>query len=91
MFKQNGFEVDLVSETGTYQADWLSQQPDWLKDEDKKTWEDSKSDFRQKLDAGLKPRDLNPDDVGIPSNEKSFIDHLAVRYLLRFGGTRVAD
>lgn len=91
MFKQNGFEVDLVSETGTYQADWLSQQPDWLKDEDKKTWEDSKSDFRQKLDAGLKPRDLNPDDVGKPGYQIGFIDHLIVRDLLRLSRTCVAD
>ncbi|KAJ3547470.1 hypothetical protein NM208_g1495 [Fusarium decemcellulare] len=29
-----GFEVDLASETGTYTADWLSQQPDFLKGDD---------------------------------------------------------
>ena len=68
VFKENGFEVDLVSETGTYQADWLSQQPDWLKDDDKKVWEDTKSEFRQKLDSGLKPYDLNPDNASLPVN-----------------------
>jgi hypothetical protein len=68
VFKQHGFEVELVSETGSYQADWLSQQPDWLKDDDKKVWEDPQSEFRQKLDKGLKPNDLNPDNVSTPDN-----------------------
>ncbi|GJD05504.1 IgE-binging protein [Colletotrichum higginsianum] len=30
VFREAGLDVDLVSETGTYQPDWLSQQPDWL-------------------------------------------------------------
>ena len=55
--------MDFVSETGTYQADWLSQQSDWLKGEDKKTWEDTNSEFRKKLDAGTKPGELDPDKV----------------------------
>ena len=45
-----GFEVDLVSETGTYIADWLSQQPDFLNGKDLQTWNDQASDFRKKLD-----------------------------------------
>lgn len=63
VFKKAGFEVDLVSETGTYQADWLSQQKEWLPDEDRKVWEDKNSEFRKKLDAGMKPGDFNPDNV----------------------------
>ena len=63
VFKEAGFEVDLVSETGSYQADWLSQQKDWLPDEDRKVWEDRNSEFRKKLDAGLRPGDFNPDNV----------------------------
>ena len=80
-----------MSETGTYQADWLSQQPEWLKDQDKKVWEDSKSDFRQKLDAGLKPQDLNPDDVGHNSYHTAFTDQLPVRNLLCICGTCITD
>ena len=63
VFREAGFEVDLVSETGTYQADWLSEQKDWLSDDDRKIWEDSSSEFRQKLDAHLKPGDLKPNEV----------------------------
>lgn len=63
VFRKAGFEVDLVSETGSYQADWLSQQKDWLPEEDRKVWEDPKSDFRQKLDAHLKPGDIRAQNV----------------------------
>ncbi|KAL0261441.1 plasma membrane heat shock protein [Diplodia seriata] len=63
VFKAAGFEVDLVSETGTYQPDWLSQQADWLPDEDRKVWEDRSSEFRGKLDKLLKPSDVDWKDV----------------------------
>lgn len=63
VFREAGFEVDLVSETGTYQADWLSSTKKWLPEEDRKIWEDESSEFRKKLDAGLKPGDFNPDNV----------------------------
>ena len=49
-----------MSETGSYQADWMSQQEDYLKDDDRKIWEDPKSDFRKKLDEHLKPSDIDP-------------------------------
>lgn len=42
--------MDLVSEKGTYVADWLSLQPSFLAGEDKKQWEDTSGEFRQKLD-----------------------------------------
>lgn len=63
VFKDAGFDVDLVSETGSYQPDWLSEQKDWLHDEDKVIWEDKSSEFRSKLDNLLKPSDINPNDV----------------------------
>ena len=58
VFKEAGFEVDLVSETGSYQADWLSEQKEWLKDEERQVWEDHSSEFRSKLDKLLKPEDV---------------------------------
>lgn len=65
VFRDAGFEVDLVSETGTYQPDWLSQQKDWLPDEDRKIWEDHSSEFRSKLDHLLKPEDVDWSKVGV--------------------------
>lgn len=66
VFKEAGFEVDLISETGTYQPDWLSQQKEWLKDDDRKVWEDHNSEFRSKLDKLLKPSDVQWKDVSFP-------------------------
>lgn len=63
VFKKAGFEVDLVSETGSYQPDWLSQQKEWLPDEDRAVWEDHSSEFRSKLDKLQKPSDIKPDNV----------------------------
>lgn len=63
VFRDAGFEVDLVSETGTFQADWLSQQKEWLPEEDRKVWEDSNSSFRKGLDAHLKPADIDSSKV----------------------------
>lgn len=63
VFKEKGFEVDFVSETGTYQPDWLSMQEDWLKDDDKKAWEGNQGEFRKKLDAMAKAGDVDPDQV----------------------------
>lgn len=63
VFKKAGFDVDLVSETGTYQPDWLSEQKDWLNDEDRAIWEDHSSEFRSKLDRLLKPSDIDPKNV----------------------------
>jgi D-lactate dehydratase len=63
VFRKAGFQVDLVSETGSYQADWLSTTKDWLPEEDRKVWEDPNSEFRKKLDAHLKPSDFKHEDV----------------------------
>lgn len=63
VFKKAGFEVDLVSETGTYSPDWLSQQKDWLPDEDRKVWEDHNSEFRSKMDKLPKPSDVDASKV----------------------------
>ncbi|KAJ5777528.1 hypothetical protein N7520_000774 [Penicillium odoratum] len=65
VLKAAGFEVDLASETGTYTPDWLSQQPDFLNGDDLKTWEDTTSDFRQKLDNMPKAADVDGSQYGI--------------------------
>lgn len=78
VFKDVGFDVDLVSETGTYQPDWLSQQKDWLSDKDRATWDDHSSEFRSKLDNLLKPSDINPDNYGLffaSAGHASLIDY----------------
>lgn len=77
VFREAGLDVDLVSETGTYQPDWLSQQPDWLPEKDRKVWEDRSSEFRSKLDALLKPGDIDPTKVRrlarCPSDGEEFV------------------
>jgi putative intracellular protease/amidase len=63
VFKKAGFEVDLVSEKGTYVPDWLSLQPDFLSGEDKKQWEDESGEFRKKLDNMPKVGAVNGKEV----------------------------
>ena len=51
--KAAGFKVDIVSEKGTWTPDWLSIQPDFLPDEERKQYEDTDGEFRKKSDSGL--------------------------------------
>ncbi|GME48856.1 class I glutamine amidotransferase-like protein [Neofusicoccum parvum] len=84
VFKAAGFDVDLVSETGTYQPDWLSQQKDWIPDEDRKVWEDHNSEFRSKLDKLFKPSDVNWEEYGVffaSAGHASLIDYPEARGL----------
>ena len=60
-----GFEVDLASETGTYTADWLSQQPDFLSGSDLSIWNDTHSSFRSKLDNMIPASKLDPSKYGV--------------------------
>ncbi|KAF4773555.1 IgE-binging protein [Colletotrichum scovillei] len=60
-----GFEVDLASETGTYTPDWLSTQPDFLNGEDLDVWNNTKSEFRMKLDNMPKAADLDGNAYGL--------------------------
>ncbi|KZF26901.1 class I glutamine amidotransferase-like protein [Xylona heveae TC161] len=78
VFRKAGFEVDLVSETGTYQPDWLSQQKDWLNDADRADWENHSGAFRSKLDRLFKPADINADEYGLffaSAGHASLIDY----------------
>ncbi|TGJ80909.1 hypothetical protein E0Z10_g7863 [Xylaria hypoxylon] len=65
VLKAAGFEVDLASETGTYTPDWLSLQPDFLNGEDLATWNDTNSEFRQKLDNMPKAADVDGSKYGL--------------------------
>jgi len=65
VFKKAGFEVDLVSEKGTYVPDWLSLQEAFLSGKDKEQWEDLKSEFRQKLDNMPPVETVNGKNYGI--------------------------
>ncbi|KAF9892247.1 hypothetical protein FE257_002024 [Aspergillus nanangensis] len=78
VFRKAGFEVDLVSETGTYQPDWLSEQKDWLNDRDRAVWEDHSGEFRSKLDNLLKATDIDPAKYGLffaSAGHASLIDY----------------
>lgn len=93
VFKKAGFDVDLVSETGTYQPDWLSEQKDWLNDEDRAIWEDHSSEFRSKLDRLLKPSDIDPKNVwSYIANIWSVANAMGtVWHFLRFCRPRLVD
>lgn len=63
VFKKAGFEVDMVSEKGTYVPDWLSLQPAFLPDDDRRQWEDVDGEFRKKLDHMSKPGEVDASKV----------------------------
>ncbi|KAI4184506.1 MAG: hypothetical protein L6R41_004684 [Letrouitia leprolyta] len=78
VFRAAGFEVDLVTETGAYQPDWLSTTEDYLNGEDRKIWEDHESEFRSKLDNSLKPSDVDWRNYGLffaSAGHASLIDY----------------
>ncbi|KAK9453385.1 class I glutamine amidotransferase-like protein [Dipodascopsis uninucleata] len=94
VFKENNFEADLVSETGTCQADWFSTQPDWLPEEDRKVWEDHSSEFRYKIDHLKKPSDINPDDYGLffaSAGHASLIDYPTAKGLQKIASAIYAN
>lgn len=94
VFTDAGFEVDFVSETGTYQPDWLSQQEDWLKGDDKAAWEGSKGAFRKKLDGMMKAGNVDPDQYGIffaSAGHASLIDYPEATQLQRLASKVYSD
>jgi putative intracellular protease/amidase len=84
VFREAGFEVDLVSETGSYSPDWLSTTDDWLKPDERKVYEDPCSEFRSKLDKIHKPSDLKSSDYGVffaSAGHASLIDYPSAKGL----------
>jgi putative intracellular protease/amidase len=63
VLKAAGFEVDIASEKGTWTEDWLSLQPGVLGDEERKQYDDKKSDFRTEMDKNRKAEDLDGSQV----------------------------
>ncbi|KAF2659719.1 class I glutamine amidotransferase-like protein [Lophiostoma macrostomum CBS 122681] len=65
VFTAAGFEVDIVSEEGRWSEDWLSLQPGFLSEEERRQYDDKTSEFRKKLDLNLKPGDVDAEKYGI--------------------------
>ncbi|KAH7304268.1 class I glutamine amidotransferase-like protein [Stachybotrys elegans] len=90
VLKAAGFEVDFASETGTYTADWLSQQPDFLNGEDLATWNDVNSDFRKKLDNMPKASDVDASNYGVfyaSAGHAALIDYPTAKNLQKIAAT----
>lgn len=88
IFRKAGFEVDLVSETGSYSADVLSLTKPWISDEDKAKYEDHNDEFRAKLDKLNKPQDINPNNYGlffVSAGHASLIDYPDAKGLQAIG------
>jgi hypothetical protein len=58
VFKAAGFEIDIVSEKGTWTEDWLSLQPGFLSTEERQQYDDKSSEFRKDMDANIKAADV---------------------------------
>ncbi|CAO3644806.1 unnamed protein product [Cunninghamella echinulata] len=65
VFTEKGYEVDLVSETGTFGFDDHSVNPSVMSENDYKVLQDKNHPFMKKLANLLKPSDVNADDYGI--------------------------
>jgi hypothetical protein len=58
VFKAAGFEVDIVSEKGTWTEDWLSLQPGFLSTEEREQYDHKNSEFRKDMDSNIKAADV---------------------------------
>ena len=83
-FRKAGFEVDLISETGSYSPDALSLTQPWISEEELKVYNDHSSEFRSKLDHLLTPQDVDASRYGIffaSAGHASLIDYPEARGL----------
>lgn len=65
VFKENNFDVDFVSETGTVGYDEHSLSPDFLNGNDAAVFNDKNSDFNVSISNIKKSSDVNADDYQI--------------------------
>lgn len=65
VFRENGFEVDFISENGKYGWDHHSVNPPFLVGKDKEEFDDLSSDFNETLRNIKTPREVNADDYDI--------------------------
>ncbi|KAJ4290431.1 plasma membrane heat shock protein [Kalmusia sp. IMI 367209] len=65
VLKAAGFEVDIASEKGTWTEDWLSLQPGFLSETERKQYDDKNSDFRTEIDKNRKATDLDGSKYGV--------------------------
>ncbi|ATY16558.1 molecular chaperone Hsp31 [Amycolatopsis sp. AA4] len=66
VFAAAGFEVDLVSETGSFGLDAHSTEDQFLTEEDKAVYRDPEAPFSVSLNKNLKKAaDVDPDDYGV--------------------------
>lgn len=65
VLKEAGFEVDMASETGTYGVDPHSIEDDFMSVQDKAVYNNTDSEFNQKLVHLHKASDLNPANYGL--------------------------
>lgn len=65
VFTKSGFDVDFVSETGTFGWDDSSLGPDFLSGKDRETFEDTNSGFMTKINAVKKPSEVKAEDYEI--------------------------
>lgn len=63
VLKAAGFKINIASEKCTWTEDWLSLQPGFLTEEERKQYDNEISEFRRKMDQNVKAEDLLTEDV----------------------------
>jgi hypothetical protein len=93
VFKAAGFEIDIVSEKGTWTEDWLSLQPGFLSTEERQQYDDKSSEFRKDMDANIKAADVLDKEVSFDMlmTLLLLLTSVTVRCLFRVCRTRRPD
>lgn len=84
VYKKNGYEIQFVSETGTFGYDELSISEDYLTGEDRAIFEDPSSDYNLHLKNIKKASDVNSKDYDIffaSAGHGTLYDYPKAKYL----------
>lgn len=84
IFKENGYQVDFVSETGTFGFDEHSLVPDFLSGKDLEVYKDPKSEFNQNLKKMKKAADVKAEEYDIffaSAGHATLFDYPKAKYL----------